>query len=60
MDGINIDHLAKLSKLSFTDEEKTRYVRDMTDIIKLMDKVKEYDVVYDDTAATTTAAREIL
>ncbi len=36
-------HLAKLSKLNFTDDELHKIHHDMADIITLMDKVKEID-----------------
>lgn len=36
-------HLADLSKIAFTDEELEKMTADMTDIIQLMDKVKEFD-----------------
>ncbi|MBS7298165.1 MAG: Asp-tRNA(Asn)/Glu-tRNA(Gln) amidotransferase subunit GatC [Eubacteriales bacterium] len=37
------EHLANLSKLSFTDEELSRVTDEMTDIIALMDMVQEID-----------------
>ena len=46
---IDIDHLAVLSKLSFNASEKAAFADDMADIVALMDKVKGFDVVYDDT-----------
>ncbi|GHU58750.1 hypothetical protein FACS1894133_4120 [Clostridia bacterium] len=46
---IDIDHLAVLSKLSFNASEKAAFAGDMADIVALMDKVKDFDVVYDDT-----------
>lgn len=36
-------HLAELSKLSFTDDELITMANQMSDIIALMDKVKEID-----------------
>lgn len=36
-------HLADLSKIAFTDAELEKMTADMTDIINLMDKVKEFD-----------------
>lgn len=36
-------HLADLSKIAFTPEELDKMTDDMTDIIALMDKVKEFD-----------------
>ena len=42
-----VKYLAKLAKLSFTDEELEKAVADMTDIIDLMDTIKDIDVVYD-------------
>ncbi len=36
-------HLAELSKLTFTEEELKKVTAEMTDIIALMDRVKEID-----------------
>ena len=36
-------HLAELSKLSFTDDELEKVTAQMSDIIDLMDKVKDID-----------------
>ena len=36
-------HLAELSKLTFTEEELKKATAEMTDIIALMDRVKETD-----------------
>lgn len=36
-------HLAELSKTAFTDSELEKMTADMTDIIKLMDKVREFE-----------------
>lgn len=47
MDLEMVKYLAELGKLEFTDEELKKASDDMTDIINLMDKVKEIDVTYD-------------
>lgn len=47
MDMEMVKYLAKLGKLSFTDEELEKAVRDMTSIIEIMDAVKEIDITYD-------------
>lgn len=49
MDIKTIDHLCNLSKLNYTDEGKEKVMGEMSAIIKLMDTVKQFDVVYDDT-----------
>ena len=49
MDTATLDHISELSKLNFTDEEKETMLSQMTDIIGLMDTIKEYDITYDDT-----------
>lgn len=49
MDIKTIDHLCNLSKLNYTDEGKEKVMGEMSAIIELMDTVKEFDVVYDDT-----------
>ena len=47
MDLEMVKYLAELGKLEFTDEELKKTANEMTDIIELMDGVKEYDVEYD-------------
>ena len=49
MDIKTIEHLCNLSKLNYTDEGKQKVMAEMSEIINLMDTVKEFDVVYDDT-----------
>ncbi len=49
MDIKTIEHLCNLSKLNYTDEGKQKVMEEMSAIIELMDTVKEFDVVYDDT-----------
>ena len=44
MDLQMVSYLGKLSKITFTDAE---IAKDMTDIIEIMDTVKEIDVTYD-------------
>ena len=51
--GLNMElnmvkYLAELSKLQFSDEELKKVSAEMTDIINLMDTVKEIDITYDD------------
>lgn len=47
MDHDMVRYLAKLAKLSFTDEELEQAVSDMTSIIEIMDTIKEIDITYD-------------
>lgn len=42
-----VSYLGKLSKITFTDAEIEEMAKDMTDIIEIMDTVKEIDVTYD-------------
>lgn len=49
MDIKTIDHLCVLSKLDYSDEEKQKVMEEMSDIINLMDTIKEFDITYDDT-----------
>lgn len=49
MDIKTIEHLCNLSKLNYTEEGKQKVMEEMSEIINLMDTVKEFDVVYDDT-----------
>lgn len=47
MDLEMVSYLAKLSKLNFTQTELEQVADDMTDIIGIMDTVKEIDIAYD-------------
>ena len=47
MDLDMVKYLAKLSKLNFTDEELAKTANDMTDIINIMDTIKEIDITND-------------
>lgn len=49
IDTATLDHIAELSKLSFTEEEKEKMREQMSDIITLMDTIKDIDIQYDDT-----------
>ena len=42
-----ISYLSELSKLNFTGEELEKAANEMTDIINLMDTIKEIDITYD-------------
>ena len=44
-----IQHLCELSKLNYDDEALEKVASEMTDIISLMDGIKEFDLSYDDT-----------
>ncbi|MGN1411477.1 MAG: aspartyl/glutamyl-tRNA amidotransferase subunit C [Oscillospiraceae bacterium] len=46
MDLNMVSYLAKLSKLSFNDNELKVMANDMTSIIEVMDTVKEMDISY--------------
>lgn len=48
MDLNMVKYLADLGKLEFSDEELEKTANEMTDIINLMDTVKEIDITYDD------------
>ncbi|MEG0615432.1 MAG: Asp-tRNA(Asn)/Glu-tRNA(Gln) amidotransferase subunit GatC [Oscillospiraceae bacterium] len=47
MDLEMVSYLSKLGKLSFTDEQLQKVANDMTNIINIMDTIKEIDVTYD-------------
>ncbi|MGN0601533.1 MAG: Asp-tRNA(Asn)/Glu-tRNA(Gln) amidotransferase subunit GatC [Oscillospiraceae bacterium] len=47
MDLEMVKYLAQLGKLEFSDEELAKKADEMTDIIDLMDTVKEIDINYD-------------
>ena len=49
MDIATLDHICALSRLNFTEDEQKEMLGQMTDIIELMDTIKEYDISYDDT-----------
>lgn len=42
-----ISYLSELSKLKFNEKELENMAHDMTDIINLMDTIKDLDVTYD-------------
>lgn len=44
-----IQHLCELSRLRYEGEELVRVMDEMTDIVALMDAIKEFDLTYDDT-----------
>ena len=45
----NLKLLCELSKLHLSEDEMTDYQKEMTDIINLMDTIKDFDISYDDT-----------
>lgn len=47
MDTEMVKYLSKLSMINFSDAESEKMAREMTDIIALMDSVKDIDIVYD-------------
>lgn len=47
MDLEMINYLSELSKLEFNQKQLENMAHDMTDIINLMDTIKEIDVTYD-------------
>lgn len=47
MDLEMVKYLAELGKLEFSDDELAKKADEMTDIINLMDTVKEIDITYD-------------
>lgn len=47
MDLEMVKYLAKLGKLNFTEEGFAAMAEDMTDIIEIMDTIKEIDITYD-------------
>jgi aspartyl/glutamyl-tRNA(Asn/Gln) amidotransferase C subunit len=47
MDLQTFNQIAELGKLAFSDEERDLLLADMTDIIGIMDTVKNADLVYD-------------
>ncbi len=42
-----ISYLSELGKLQFSEDELKKVANEMTDIINLMDTIKEIDVTYD-------------
>ena len=42
-----VSYLSELGKLQFTEDELKKVADEMTDIINLMDTIKEIDVTYD-------------
>lgn len=44
-----LEHLCELSKLNYDEAGLQKVMGEMGDIIGLMDEIKEFDLVYDDT-----------
>lgn len=44
-----IEHLCNLSKLNYSGDEMQKVMGEMSDIIDLMDEIKDFDLTYDDT-----------
>ena len=44
-----IRHLCELSKLDYDEEGMKKVMGEMSDIIDLMDEIKSFDLIYDDT-----------
>ncbi|MGN1111355.1 MAG: Asp-tRNA(Asn)/Glu-tRNA(Gln) amidotransferase subunit GatC [Oscillospiraceae bacterium] len=44
-----IKHLCNLSKLDYSEDDVSKVMGEMSDIIDLMDEIKEFDLTYDDT-----------
>lgn len=47
MDLEMVSYLSRLGKLSFTEEELKKAAEEMTNIIEIMDTIKEIDIKYD-------------
>ena len=47
MDLEMVSYLSRLGKLSFTEEELKKSAEEMTNIIEIMDTIKEIDIKYD-------------
>lgn len=47
MDLEMVSYLSRLGKLSFTKEELKKTAEEMTNIIEIMDTIKEIDIKYD-------------
>lgn len=45
----DIQHLCTLSRLKYDDEALIKVMEEMTDIVALMDTIKDFDLTYDDT-----------
>ncbi len=55
-----IDHLAALSRLSFSGEEKEKMAADMESIMKLMDTITEVEISEADYPLTAEGGMELL
>lgn len=55
-----IDHLAKLSKLSFEGEAKDKMAKDMESIMRLMDTVTEVEISEAEYPLTSEGGMELL
>ena len=49
MERNTIQHLCSLSRLDYDESELDRLAEEMTDIVALMDGIRDFDLTYDDT-----------
>lgn len=56
MELSTIQHLCDLSRLRYEDEALRKVMEEMTDIVALMDTIREFDLSYDDTKDNNSIA----
>ncbi len=56
MELTTIQHLCTLSRLRYDDDSLRKVMEEMTDIVALMDTIKEFDLSYDDTKDNNSVA----
>ena len=49
MELSTIQHLCSLSRLRYDNDALAKVMEEMTDIVALMDTIKDFDLTYDDT-----------
>lgn len=59
MELTTIRHLCRLSRLSYDDAALEKVMGEMSDIVSLMDTIKELDIDYDDTADESISFSEV-
>ena len=59
MELSTIQHLCDLSRLRYEDEALRKVMEEMTDIVALMDTIREFDLSYDDTKDNSVAFSEV-
>ncbi|MBU1165195.1 Asp-tRNA(Asn)/Glu-tRNA(Gln) amidotransferase subunit GatC [Patescibacteria group bacterium] len=55
-----VEHIAKLARLGLTDEEKTKYARQLSSILEYVEQLKEVDTKDVEPTAQVTGLENVL